>query len=287
MLTSRTFGCQNQTIICGAEVSPSSLDVTVGGIATATGYALTCSSVGQCTCNGSGACTYSTELAPNPYWTITNTSIASVSGNTANVTVSGKTLGGATLNLGTSASCSATTNPAGAYRIPAAVSVCGTPNGESTAFYQWGDNDPLAGNDPAAAGFIQTLSPAASQFGGGSVTESNASPATDGCYFNGSSYPPAAGVTGSTWTVGSDARWGPDYVAPAYARLGYYQTTRPAMGLALPCNYTLYQRLSFKCPSSSSPVVFDSLEVLNTVISGTGLTNSRAGVSASRSLKAY
>jgi len=163
------------------------------------------------------------------------------------------------------------------------ANVCGSPNGEMTAFAQWGDNDPLSGNDPAAAGFNQTLNPVNTSYAGGTVTESNASPSTDSCYFNGSAYPPTGGVRGSTWQVGSDARWGPDYVGWVYNEFSYYQLIRPQMGLSLPCNGTLFQKLTFKCPNGSS-YVYDALVVLQSTISGTGITDSREGQTVAKTL---
>ncbi|MBV9761418.1 MAG: hypothetical protein JO340_12705 [Acidobacteriaceae bacterium] len=160
---------------------------------------------------------------------------------------------------------------------------CTVPTGETTSFYEWGDNNPQAGDNASIAGWLQSLTPASAGYTNGIVSESNFSPATDSCYFNGSPYPPVSGVTGSNWTVVS-SEWGPDWVGYVYAEFAYYQTTRPAMNLSLPCGFTMFQQLSFKCPDGQ-PTVFDYPPIiLRATISGTGITVSREGQTVARTL---
>jgi hypothetical protein len=170
---------------------------------------------------------------------------------------------------------------------------CNFPTGETSQFYTWGDNDPRAGYSAAIAGFYQVLTPAVNYSGIATITEGNASPATDSCWFNGAiqSYgpppvkaTPTYGDNGSTWTVAGGA-WGNDYVGLGYTLFSSYQNSLNQRGLTS-CAITMFQTLTANCSNGSSKQ-FDGTVVLNILITGGGISITREGVNAARTLVAH
>jgi hypothetical protein len=248
----RNFSCGNSYTECNVDDSPSQLLLALGNYGNLGGtnqWNLNHLYPSQsCTCSNS---TYA-NLGLSYSWSSGNSSIASITNGGSSL--SSQWLGAAS---GRMTAGFAESGPYGLYcqapskPVQVQPGVCRSPNTETTIFYKWGDTDPLAGNNASAAGWIQTLAPSGT-YGSGTVSEGNASPATDSCYFNGSSFPPVAGVTGSSWLVGSDGRWGPDYVGYTYVAFAYYQSNRPRLGYPMPCGFTMFQRLSFQCPQGNS-----------------------------------
>jgi hypothetical protein len=104
--------------------------------------------------------------------------------------------------------------------------------------------------------FDQTISDTAGDsFDGWPVTEGNAAPGQDTCWFQGSLVPRATGVTGGTWTVaGGDVaglhnHWGLDLVGFDPDSVSYYRANAPGHGIAIPCGATLYQSMEILCSS--------------------------------------
>lgn len=116
--------------------------------------------------------------------------------------------------------------PVWALELAQVTAVCPVPTGETTTSVGWADAEGL----PAVHKFVQQLQPVSSSFAGRTVTESDSSPATDSCWFEGSPFPRVPGVTGGTWSIGSDNRWGPDYVGWGNDLFRYYQSQRVARG---------------------------------------------------------
>jgi hypothetical protein len=111
----RSFSCTVEYIACGAYIQPSNINLNVGGTATAQGYAYICPSSGQCTCDGSGACTNFSEQAPHNYWTLAaNSAQFNGSNSQPQISLIGNHAGSTELNLGvqdnSSYQCSAGTD---------------------------------------------------------------------------------------------------------------------------------------------------------------------------------
>lgn len=171
--------------------------------------------------------------------------------------------------------------PVWALAAAQVTAVCPVPTGETTTSVGWADAEGL----PAVHKFVQQLQPVSSSFAGRTVTESDSSPATDSCWWSGSIYNKVTGVTGGSWQIGSDNRWGPDFVGWLNDRFRYYQSERVARGLAMPCEFNLFQRLTISsCGGSSSSSVYRSNVVLGGVISTTGASSHRDGVLVGRPL---
>lgn len=161
------------------------------------------------------------------------------------------------------------------------TTVCPVPTGETTTSVGWADAEGL----PAVHKFVQQLQPVSSSFAGRTVTESDSSPATDSCWFQGSPFPQVPGVTGGTWSIGSDNRWGPDYVGWGNDLFRYYQSQRVARGLPMPCDFNMFQKLTVSsCGGNSSPSVYRTYVLLRGVISATGASSERDGVLVGRPL---
>ena len=125
-----------------------------------------------------------------------------------------------------------------------ATTTCPVPTGETTRSAGW---------NVAVHKFVQTLKPTGTSFAGRRITESNTQAATDTCWFAGSDVPKVTGVTGGSWTVGSDNRWGPDHVGYTnVGRIVYYRNEMRA-----PCGFTMYQTLTISgCGGGSSSSVY-------------------------------
>ncbi len=162
---------------------------------------------------------------------------------------------------------------------PQAQVNCPIPTGETTTSIGWADSS----GQQAVHFFRQQLTPTGTSFANRIVSESDASPATDGCWFPGSAQPPVSGVSGGSWSVGSDNRWGDDAVGWTIGDFGYYQQERQARNLPLPCEADLFQELKITCPGTSSSV-YRPLVLLRAIISATGASSERSGVLKGRSL---
>ena len=162
---------------------------------------------------------------------------------------------------------------------PAAVSsVCPIPTGETTTASGWAEEH----NHDAIHKFMQRLTPFTTSFAGRVVTESDAAPATDNCWFPGSEIPLTTGVTGGSWPVNSQNKWGFDFVGWKNNAITFYQTQRVMMGLPMPCEFRMFQRLAISCGTTTT--VYRDLVVLRGVISPTGASSERDGVLVGRPL---
>jgi hypothetical protein len=130
------------------------------------------------------------------------------------------------------------------------VTPCAAPDAEST---QIGPT-----YNTTISRFNQTISDSAGDsFDGQTVTEGNAAPGQDTCWFSGSLVPRATGVTGGTWTVaggdvaGQHNHWGLDLVGFDPDSVTYYRANAPGHGIAIPCGATLYQAMEILCPSGA------------------------------------
>jgi len=128
------------------------------------------------------------------------------------------------------------------------VQPCAAPNAEST---QIGPT-----YNTTISRFNQTISDSAGDsFDGWPVTEGNAAPGQDTCWFSGSLVPRGTGVSGGTWTVaggdvaGQHNHWGLDLVGFDPDSVTYYRANGPGHGIAIPCGATLYQSMEILCPS--------------------------------------
>lgn len=100
--------------------------------------------------------------------------------------------------------------------------------------------------------FTQTIyDSAGDSFSGQSVQESNAAPAVDTCWFQGSSFAKVTGVSGGTWTVSGGNTWGYDGVGWIPDSVPYYRTNAPKHGIGIPCGFTMYQQMQISCPSGN------------------------------------
>jgi len=238
----------------------------------------------------------SSSLNNNPYaidWYPANSSVASVSSAWNNFRVQFLAPGTTTVNATMPNECHYEYDwffggcvcsyylPVWALAPAQVTAVCPVPTGETTTSAGWADADGI----PAVHKFVQQLQPSSSSFAGRTVTESNSSAATDSCWFQNSPFPKVAGVTGGTWTIGTDNRWGPDYVGWSNDLFSYYQSQRVAMGLSMPCEFNMFQRLTISsCGGNSSSSVYRSNVLLRGIISATGASSGRDGVLVGRPL---
>ena len=163
-------------------------------------------------------------------------------------------------------------SPVSALQRATATTKCPVPTGEITSAEGW---------SAAAHNFVQTLKPTGTSFAGRTITESDSSPGVDTCWFVGSAVKRATGVTGGTWRVGSDNRWGPDQVGwPDVRAIKYYRDEGEA-----PCGFTLYQRLTISgCGAGSSSTVYRKTVRLTGRITATTVSISRSRISRSKTL---
>ena len=221
----------------------------------------------------------------NPYaidWDVADSDVATVSKAWYNFRVQfegvGTTMIGATMNEcsydppfypGFYDDCSCQTTQVYALQRATATTKCPVPTGEITSAEGW---------STAVHNFVQTLKPTGTSFAGRTITESNSSPGVDTCWFDLSEVPRATGVTGGTWLVGSDNRWGPDQVGwPDVGAVVFYRDQGRA-----PCGFTLYQRLTISGCGGSSSTVYRRNVPLTGRITATTVSISRSGVSRSR-----
>ena len=167
--------------------------------------------------------------------------------------------------------------PVYALQRATATTTCPAPTGETTTATGRANENAT----PAAHKFVQTLKPTGTSFAGRTITESNTQAATDTCWFDDSDFRKVTGVTGGSWTVGSNNRWGPDHVG--YTNLGVIQYYRDE-GEA-PCGFTMYQTLTISgCGGGSSSSVYRTNVRLKSTFTDTHVTVSRSGVSRTRML---
>ena len=277
---SRTYACGSITSICAVVLqSPNPNPVLIGQQTEVdVNSVLGCTGDSPCSCND--GCGSAGSGGSSSWWSDDSNVANLVNSSTFWANYQGNSPGQ------TFADVSATDGNGctGSGSVSMSVASCTAPTSETTTFSQWADNDPLFNNSPAIAEWIQVLQPAGA-YTGGTVKESDYSPATDGCWFDGSPYAPTYGVAGSSWPVGNVGQWGPDGVGYLdYAEFAYYQTTRAQRGLALPCNVTLFQRLAYLCPGASGAGSAYDDTVLQVTVSGTGLTVTREGQTEARTL---
>jgi hypothetical protein len=98
----------------------------------------------------------------------------------------------------------------------------------------------LAGPDLPAVKFDADLVPATADFQGREVTEQDAAGSHDDCWFAGSAMTKFENLTGGTWAVGANNRWGSDYLSWSDADITYYRANPPADPRA-PCSTFLSQ----------------------------------------------
>jgi hypothetical protein len=146
---SRNFSCPVEYIACAATVFPSSTTLSVGTSAPLYGYANICPSSGQCTCDGSGSCTYTTQQVSTNVWSVDNSAIASFSGSVYNqsATIVGNQAGQTNVQLNvqddSDYACFGSTTMA--YGNPGALTVTVCP---STILYTQSVTPSLSSNDP-------------------------------------------------------------------------------------------------------------------------------------------
>ena len=160
----------------------------------------------------------------------------------------------------------------------AVTATCPVPTGEVTTSDGW--------SFPAVHRFEQRLTPFGTSFVGRWVSESDAAPATDSCWFQDSNYDPMSGVSGGAWRVTPGNNWGPDSVGYDYTPLiWYYREQRPMNDLPMPCGWTVYQRLEItSCGPGSTASVYRPSVTLGAEMSLTEVSASRDGIEASRVL---
>lgn len=122
---------------------------------------------------------------------------------------------------------------------------CEVPSGETVASNGWADAEGL----PTIHKFRATLTPSGVNFGGRRVSESNAQPAEDRCWFPGadtSRTTQVTGVTGGSWDVNNANVWANDFVGLGHGSVSYYRETGRA-----PCNVTVFQRMHADCQTNN------------------------------------
>lgn len=154
------------------------------------------------------------------------------------------------------------------------VGDCTVPTGETTASNGWA----TAEGFPTWHKWMQTLTPATSNFSGRTVIEDDAGGGPDTCYFDGSAFTPVVTITGGTWTVDANNKWDDaDYVGWGTAQVAYYR----AQGRA-PCGTTVLQQMSIECPSNSVFYNYGPVNTLKISMTNTTVTSERAGKKATR-----
>jgi hypothetical protein len=132
----------------------------------------------------------------------------------------------------------------------------GLPTGEQTASAGW--HNPY----DSAHNWIQTLIGGAS-FGGRVVTERDpGGGGPDTCWYPESIIPKGESISGGSWQVGSDNRWGPDTVGWTPFAVGYYRSRDRA-----PCDTSFPQELVITWPG------YGEFSYLTTTLRA-GITNS-------------
>lgn len=114
-------------------------------------------------------------------------------------------------------------------------------------------------------------------FGGRVVTERDpGGGGPDTCWFPLSEFASASSLTGGTWTVYPDNRWGPDSVGWTHHAVDYYRNQNRA-----PCETSFGQDMEIDRPGNS-PVIYAS-HLLRMGIRATTVWSERAGQYAERS----
>jgi hypothetical protein len=113
-------------------------------------------------------------------------------------------------------------------------------------------------------------------FGGRTVTEQDpGGGGPDTCWFEGSIFNRFEAITGGTWPVGGDNRWGPDAVGWNYNAVQYYRNQGRA-----PCDTRFPQRMVITCPGSADVPYVTNL--LRAGMTETTVWSERAGQYAER-----
>lgn len=217
-------------------IEPVSLFVPVGNFTTARGVQR------DQTCYGS--------MTPSYFygdtWTVSNSSVLSVSGVGDSADVSGVGSGTGTLTahwevytftmehadgIPYCVEESSTTDP------ESQTSVCTRPTEETSTFDGWNDT---------IGKWKQTLLPTTTNFVGRTVTEQDpGGGGPDTCWFSGSIVPKATSISGGTWTVTTGNIWQTDFIGFPSASVTYYRNQGRD-----PCSVTIPQRMVIDCNGS-------------------------------------
>ena len=145
----------------------------------------------------------------------------------------------------------------------------GLPLGETTNSNGWG-----TGTNATVHRWRQQLQPTATSFRNCRVTEADPGGGADGCHFPGSAFAPFNAVTGGTWTVDANNRWGDDWVGWFGNAVTYYRNQGRA-----PCSTSFSQSMRVVRPSGNVEYVSDTLV---STIGTTTVSSTRAGQTAIR-----
>jgi hypothetical protein len=140
----------------------------------------------------------------------------------------------------------------------------GLPLGETTNSNGWG-----AGNLATIHRWRQQLQPTTTSFRNCRVTEADPGGGTDGCHFPSSRIPPQTGITGGTWNVDRNNRWGDDWVGWSTRAVTYYRNERRA-----PCSARWPQSMRVVRPSGNVEYLRNTLVL---TIGTTNVSSTRAG----------
>ena len=145
--------------------------------------------------------------------------------------------------------------------------LCGIPDGEATLAHGWADY--------TLYDFEQILLPATANFKGRAVTEQD--PGGDGpdtCWFQGSAIGKQEAISGGSWKVKADNKWGYDTVGWSDKAVSYYRDKGRA-----PCQTTFRQRMVISCGTTTRPYLTDTLQ---SGFTKTEVWDERAGVKRSK-----
>jgi peptidoglycan hydrolase-like protein with peptidoglycan-binding domain len=142
----------------------------------------------------------------------------------------------------------------------------GLPAGETTTSRGW------AGG--GVHRWQQRLQPFTRSFRGCTVTEADPGGGSDTCHFPGSAFAPLTGVTGGTWAVNGQNRWGDDFVGWFAPAVTFYRANGRA-----PCRASFNQSMRVVRPSGDVQYRVNALQM---DIGATTVTSTRDGQSETR-----
>jgi len=139
--------------------------------------------------------------------------------------------------------------------------------------------------------FVQTIfDTAGDNFNGRTVTESDAAPGQDTCWFQGSTVDKYTGMTGGSWivdsgqTAGQPNAWGYDVVGWSTAAITYYRQQAAAHNTTIPCSLTGYQALTISCPAGNAAIYTSATgNTLMATINQTSVVNRRNDITSTAS----
>jgi hypothetical protein len=268
----RNFSCSYAFVLCGGSINPYSVSINVGqSSGTLEAVPSVCLGNTPSDCNSTQASSYG-GLGYTYEWGVDGP--AEVNGSYTQSTATIQGTGAGTGWVDCDITCQNNGYTCRAYPQATLTVNCSYPTGETTTWSGWDQNIFSLGK------WEQVLSPAG-PWSGRTVTESDAAPGTDNCYFTGSQYAPQTSVltpgVGHSWLVGTSNQWGYDEIGwtPA-AIIQYYQIQRPQRGLTLPCEADLFQKLTITCPNGPTQTYRGSVP-LRAIISATGVSSGRDG----------